>query len=49
MLGNKSILFPTHVDTKDNLADLYTKILPPRDFIRLRDLTMVKMPSVKKN
>ena len=26
-----------HIPTKDNLADIFTKILPSGDFIRLRD------------
>ena len=30
-------LDPVWIPTKDNLADLFTKILPLQDFIRLRD------------
>ena len=41
MIRNKNILLPLHVDTKDNMADLFTKILPLQDFIRLRDRIMV--------
>jgi hypothetical protein len=37
ILRDKSICTPVHVPTKDNLADLFTKILPAGDFIRLRD------------
>jgi hypothetical protein len=44
-LRDKRILIPQQVPTKDNLADLFTKILPRNDFIRLRDRIMVTMPS----
>jgi hypothetical protein len=40
MLRNKDIIKPIHVDTKDNLADLFTKILPKNDFIRMRNKMM---------
>jgi len=46
MLRNKDILRPVHVDTKLNVADLFTKILPVDDFIRLRDMIMVQRTSV---
>ena len=36
ILRNRSICTPVHVDTKDNLADLFTKLLPMGDFERLR-------------
>ena len=44
-LRDKNIVKPEHVDTKLNLADMFTKILPPQDFIRLRDMIMTKLPS----
>ena len=34
-LRNKNVC--VHIPTKDNLADIFTKILPSGDFIRLRD------------
>ena len=36
-LRDKSIVDPVWIPTKDNLAGLFTKILPLQDFIRLRD------------
>ena len=42
MIRNKKILLPTHVDSADNLADLFTKILDKGTFERLRDQIMVK-------
>ena len=45
-LRDKSILRPVHVDTKDNSADLFTKILGKQDFIRLRDMIMKQKPSI---
>ena len=36
-LRNRELVRATHVDTKDNLADLFTKILQKNDFVRLRD------------
>ena len=36
ILRDRDICTPIHVDTKDNLADIFTKILPPADFIRIR-------------
>ena len=44
-LRDKSILCPVHVDTNDNLADLFTKILPKVDFQRLRDSMMKQQSS----
>jgi len=35
ILRDKPVCTPAHVPTKDNLADLFTKILPNGDFIRL--------------
>ena len=40
----KSICTPVHVPTKDNLADLFTKILPNGDFIRMRDQLLHPAP-----
>ena len=40
MLRDKGICQPVHVPTKDNLADIFTKILPVADFTRLRDQVM---------
>lgn len=39
-LRDRSIMIPQHVDTKNNLADLFTKILTAPDFERLRDRIM---------
>ena len=36
-LRDKRIMDPVWIPTKDNLADLFTKILPLQEFIRLRD------------
>jgi hypothetical protein len=49
MLCDKKIIIPTHVDTEENLADIFTKILDPKPFIFLRDRTMsfFKGPSVR--
>ena len=41
-LRDRSILTPVHVDTKDNLADIFTKILDVTTFTRLRDRMMMK-------
>jgi hypothetical protein len=43
-LRDKKICLPVKVASKDNLADLFTKILPTHDFTRLRDLIMVRVP-----
>ena len=43
MLRDRNICTPVHVDTKLNLADLFTKLLPACDFERLRSLIMYKM------
>ena len=40
LLRDKEICIPVRVDTKDNLADIFTKILPEFDFVRLRDRLM---------
>ena len=39
-LRDKNILRPMHVNTKDNAADLFTKILGKQDFTRLRSTIM---------
>ena len=44
ILRDKSVCTPVHVPTKDNLADLFTKILPAGDFIRLRDQLLHPAP-----
>jgi hypothetical protein len=44
MLRDKNILKPVHVDINDNLADIFTKILTPQDFIRLRNQMMMRRP-----
>ena len=44
-LRDKNILCPVHVDTNNNLADLFTKILPKGDFQRLRDSMMKQQSS----
>ena len=36
MLRDRNICTPAHVDSKDNLADFFTKILTPEVFERLR-------------
>ena len=43
VLRDRSICTPVHVDSKDNLADVFTKILPEVDFIRLRSKLMVEL------
>ena len=43
-IRNHDILYPTHVDTHDNLADIFTKILDETTFTRLRDLMMSDVP-----
>jgi hypothetical protein len=44
MLREKSILVPKHVNTKDNLADIFTKILGKQDFQRLCSRLMTIRP-----
>ena len=43
MLRDKNVMEPIYVNTKENLADLFTKILPKATFEYLRDQMMVKM------
>ena len=38
---------PAHVDTKENLADLFTKILDKETFTCLRDEIMHPHPAIK--
>ena len=40
-LRNCEVCMPVHVDTKDNIADLFTKILDRGTFESLRDRIMV--------
>lgn len=46
VLRDKNILKCVHVPGTENLADLFTKILDPGDFIRQRDTIMVECPHV---
>ena len=47
VLRDKNIMTPTHINTKDNLADLFTKILDKETFTRLRDTIMHPHPVAK--
>jgi histone deacetylase 1/2 len=47
-LRDKLIVIPQHVPTIDNLADLFTKILPTPTFIRLRNRMMKQLPDTIK-
>ena len=40
VLRDKNVMIPTHVDTEENLADIFTKILDPKPFTFLRDRMM---------
>jgi len=40
-IRDKNIMIAKHVDTKENLADLFTKILDSKTFILLRDQMMI--------
>jgi hypothetical protein len=40
VLRDKKILIPVHVHTKINLADVFTKILPPSEFVRMISMMM---------
>ena len=47
MLRNKALVKPLHVPSADNLADIFTKILPKPVFTTLRDRMMHrKQPAV---
>ena len=52
-LRDRSIIIPAHVSTLDNLADLFTKILPKDRFQELRDQCMrvlsIQSERAKKN
>lgn len=43
VLRDRNICTPIHVDTKDNLADMFTKILSEKDFVRLRSKLMYEL------
>ena len=45
MLRNKALIKPVHVPSEDNLADIFTKILPRTVFTNLRDRMMHKKPA----
>ena len=45
MLRNKALIKPVHVPSEDNLADIFTKILPRTVFANLRDRMMHKKPA----
>ena len=47
MLRDKKVIIPKHVTTDDNLADMFTKILPAHRFIELRDQLMVTRPTTE--
>ena len=40
ILRDRDICIPVHVDTRDNLADIFTKILPVQVFERFRNRLM---------
>ena len=40
ILRDKDIIHTVHVPSEDNLADIFTKILPTNTFKRLRDVMM---------
>ena len=44
-MQDRNILNVVHVPSENNLADLFTKILPKATFIRLRDQLMHRLPS----
>ena len=46
-LREKEVIIPQHVSTDDNLADIFTKILPAHRFIELRDQLMVTRPTTE--
>lgn len=43
-LRDRNVCIPVHVDTEDNLADLFTKILSRSTFEGLRDRVMKPLP-----
>ena len=46
-LRDKNLMKPAHVPTEDNLADIFTKILPTHIFMRLRDQLLKPLPCPK--
>ena len=46
-LRDKNLMKPAHVPTEDNLADIFTKILPTHIFLRLRDQLLKPRPCPK--
>ena len=46
-LRNRNIMVPKHVPTKENLADLFTKILDRETFTKLRDYIMHPHPATQ--
>ena len=44
VLRDRNIVTPKHIDTKLNIADIFTKIFTKGEFERLRALCMVRMP-----
>ena len=42
VLRDREILIPVHVDTKENLADIFTKILDIQTFVYMRSRLMVE-------
>lgn len=47
-LRDSAIITPKHVTSADNLADLFTKILPASTFVRLRNRMMRQLPDTIK-
>ena len=45
-LRNSSILTPKYVKSEDNLADIFTKIMPVEVFVKLRDRMMFRRSSI---
>ena len=44
-LRDSEIFKPTHVPTKLNLADMFTKVLPADTFCKLRNRMMHRVPN----
>ena len=40
-LRDRTIMTPVHVDTKENVADIFTKIFSRKEFERLRSKFMI--------
>ena len=40
-LRDRTIMTPVHVDTKENVADIFTKIFSRKEFERLRAKIMI--------